>query len=78
MIDEKRKGTVYIHVSTRHDGDLVPGEWVSTIEAIHRMQKAVVELRRSAQSKFDPSFGEQPPATLAPSEGELAIAVNHV
>lgn len=60
-----------MQVSLRHDGDIVPGEWVSTIEAIHHLQSAIAELRRVSQSNFDPSFGEQPPAIFAPSEEEL-------
>ena len=68
---DKRKGNVLVHVSVRNDGDIVPGEWVSTIEAIHRLQIAITELRRSSTSTFDPSFGEQPPAILAPSDEEL-------
>jgi len=50
---------------------IVPGEWVSTIEAIHRMQNAIALLRSNAASRFDPSWGEQPPAILAPSEDEV-------
>jgi len=67
----KRPGTVYLHVATKTD-DMVPAEWVSTIEAIHRMQEAIRQLRQAAMPAFDPSFGEQPPALLAPSEEEVA------
>ena len=70
-------GKVFVHVAVCHDGDVVPGEWVSTIEAIHRMQGAITELRRMSAPSFDPSFGEQPPAILAPSEDELGNAVHH-
>jgi len=71
---EKKKGNVFVQVSVRHDGDLVPGEWVSTIEAIHRLQTAIAELRRNSAHTFDPSWGEQPPAILAPSEDEAKVA----
>jgi hypothetical protein len=64
---------VFVQVDVRHEGNLVPGEWVSTIEAIHRMQNAIAELRRMGASSFDPSFGEQPAAILAPSEEEAAV-----
>jgi hypothetical protein len=42
------------------------------------MQGAITELRRMAASSFDPSFGEQHPAILAPSEEELGTAVDHI
>lgn len=67
----KGQGKVFVQVSVKHDGDIVPGEWVSTIEAIHRLQTAILELRRTATTSFDPSWGEQPPALLAPSEEEV-------
>jgi hypothetical protein len=69
-MSEKRKGNIFVHVAIRHDGDIVPGEWVSVIEAIHRLQTAITELRRGSASAFDPSWGEQPAAILAPSEEE--------
>lgn len=68
--------SVFVHVSAS-DVDIVPGEWVTTIDAIHRMQNAIAELRRMATPNFDPSFGEQPPAILAPSEEELGIFLKH-
>ncbi len=66
-----RPGSVYVQVTPRLGDELVPGEWVSKIVAIHRMQCAIEQLRRDAAPHFDPSFGEQPPAILAPSEDEL-------
>jgi len=69
-MSEKRKGNVYVEVNLRND-TLVSGEWVSTIDAIHRMHGAIAELRRASTANFDPSWGEQPRAILAPSEAEL-------
>jgi len=74
-VNEKRKGNVYVEVHDRREGMIVSGEWVSTIEAIHRMQNAIVLLRRNAHPSFDPSWWEQPQAILAPSEEEARGAV---
>jgi hypothetical protein len=65
---------VFVQVSIRHEGDVVSGEYVTVIEAIHRMQAAIAYLRQRSASNFDPSFGEQPPAVLAPSEEEIQQA----
>jgi hypothetical protein len=60
-----------VHVMHTREGDIVPGEWVTPVEAIHRLHRAIEELRRMAAPIFDPSFGEQPMAILAPSEQEV-------
>ena len=50
--------------------DYASGEF-RTIDAIHRLQRAIDELRQRAAPVFDPSWGEQPLPLLAPSEAEL-------
>lgn len=69
----KKPGSVFVNVATR-DGDLVEGAWLNPIDAIHSLQAAIDTLRLRTASPFDPSWGEQPPAVLAPRETEIAPA----
>lgn len=66
---------VYVCVRLGND-DVVPGEKVSTVEAIVRMQGAIEELRRRAAPVFDASWGERCAPLLGPSADELRNFIN--
>ena len=65
-------GTVFVQVSHRRHGDIVPAEWMSPIVAITLLQDAIARLRELATAPIDLSYGEAAPPLLAPSAAELA------
>ena len=62
---------VRIEMTYRGDPLVSPGE-DTVIDAITQLHAAISALRRLSAPVFDPSFGEQAPSLLAPSETELS------
>lgn len=64
---------------TLEDGDgrkLHDGPAINATEAIVTLQSLIKTLRRENLPSFDASWGEQPPAILAPSDEEVAALIN--
>jgi hypothetical protein len=63
-----------IHVEIRNSrGDInLLEKSLTAVEAIQLLRNAIEEIRAFSLHTFDPSFGEQPRALIAPSDEEMA------